>query len=149
MSAPTKLQDMPPKGGYQKIFYARNPARSYFNGYQLIAAYFGVTAAGLYLYYLNSKDNHREEVEMRSARFAIYPLLLAERDREYMKQLRRNREEEETLMADVKGWKVGTWYGEPIYKTKPNDWIEPQFQDFYAHTDYKSFAKRAFLKMMS
>ena len=54
---------------------------------------------------------------MRSARMALFPLLIAERDREFLKQLTRNRDEEEKLMADVPGWKVGTWYGEPVFKT--------------------------------
>lgn len=48
----------------------------------------------------------RQKIEMRSARIALHPLLLAERDREYLKQLRRNRDEEAKLMANVKGWEV-------------------------------------------
>lgn len=43
---------------------------------------------------------------MRSAHHAILPALIAERDREYLKQLRRNRDEEAKLMANVKGWEV-------------------------------------------
>lgn len=43
---------------------------------------------------------------MRSAKMAIYPMLLAERDREYLKQLRRNRDAEAELMRDVPGWEV-------------------------------------------
>lgn len=43
---------------------------------------------------------------MRSARMAIYPMLLAERDWEYLKQLRRNRDAEAELMRDVPGWEV-------------------------------------------
>jgi NADH dehydrogenase (ubiquinone) 1 alpha subcomplex subunit 13 len=44
-------------------------------------------------------------------------MLLAERDRGYIKQLKLNRDAEEDLMKDVEGWEVGTWFGEPIYKT--------------------------------
>lgn len=73
----------------------------------MIAAYFGITAAGLYVYYLTHKEIKRDEIEMRSAKHAIFPLLLAERDREYLKQIRRNRDEEASLMANVEGWKVG------------------------------------------
>lgn len=43
---------------------------------------------------------------MRSGRHAILPMLLAERDREYLKQIRSNRDEESKLMANVEGWKV-------------------------------------------
>ena len=42
--------------------------------------------------------------------------MLAERDREFLKQLRRNRDAEEKLMADVEGWEVGTFYGHKVYK---------------------------------
>lgn len=37
----TKTQDMPPKGGYQKIEFKRIPARKYFSGYQMILGYIG------------------------------------------------------------------------------------------------------------
>lgn len=62
---------------------------------------------GLYIYYLNAKMIRREEIEMRSAQHVLYPVLFAERDREYLKQLRRNRDEEAKLMANVPGWEVG------------------------------------------
>jgi NADH dehydrogenase (ubiquinone) 1 alpha subcomplex subunit 13 len=105
---------------------------------------------GLYAYYLNYKKVLREEIEMRSARMVLFPLLVAERDREFLKQVRKNRDEEERLMANVKGWEVGTWYGEPIYKTLPKDTlIEPMFKEWYVHADYKSMAKRAHLKLWS
>jgi NADH dehydrogenase (ubiquinone) 1 alpha subcomplex subunit 13 len=67
-------------------------------------------------------------VENRSGKLATLPLLMAERDREYLKQLRRNRDEEADLMKNVPGWVVGTWYGEPIFKTKPNDaFLDPSW----------------------
>ncbi len=39
-------------------------------------------------------------------------------------------------MKDVPGWKAGTWFGEPVYKTNPNfdHWVQPTFQEIYAHT---------------
>lgn len=73
----------------------------------MIAGFAGITAFGFVMYYQSMKWVRRNEIEQRSARNAILPLLLAERDREYLKQLRRNRDEEEKLMANVKGWKVG------------------------------------------
>lgn len=116
----------------------------------MIGAYVAITTAGLYVYYLTCKKIKMEEIEMRSAQNVIYPILVAERDREYLKQLRRNRDEEAKLMANVKGWEVGTWYGEPIYKTIPKDTLlTPIFKEFYIHTDYDSLAKRAHLKLWS
>ncbi|XP_053952248.1 NADH dehydrogenase [ubiquinone] 1 alpha subcomplex subunit 13 [Anastrepha obliqua] len=146
----TRKQDMPPPGGYKKIPYLRVPAKSYFTGFQMLGSYAVVTAAGLYVYYLTAKKVQREEIEMRSAKTVIFPLLVAERDREFLKQLRRNRDEEAKLMANVPGWEVGTWYGEPVYKTLPKDTlVTPMFKEFYAHADYKSYAKRAHLKLWS
>lgn len=58
---------------------------------------------------------------MRSSRHALMPLLFAERDREYLKQLKRNRAEEDNLMKNVRGWETGTWFGKNIYKTLPED----------------------------
>lgn len=52
----------------------------------------------------------KHEIEMRSSKMAIYPMLLAERDREYLKQLRRNRDAEAELMRDVPGWEVIQFY---------------------------------------
>lgn len=98
------------------------------------------------MYYLTYKKVHIEELEQRSAGLAILPLLLAERDREFLKQMRRNRDEEADLMKNVEGWKVGTWYGEPIYKTVGEDyWITPKIQEYYIHTSFKDYAKRAHL----
>ncbi|CRL00761.1 CLUMA_CG014016, isoform A [Clunio marinus] len=143
-----RTQDMPPPGGYQKIEFKRIPARKYFTGYQMILGYLGVTAGSAYLYYLNTLEIDREDIEMRSAKLATFPLLLAERDREYLKQLRRNRDEEADLMKNVAGWKVGTWYGEPVFKTLPKDKIiDPHWQDFCAHAPYRIQAHRTFFHM--
>ena len=75
-----------------------------------------------------------QQTEYRSATLALTPLMLAERDREYLKQCRRfnissrnemiiiillktrNRDAEAKLMGNEEGWEVGTWYGHPIYK---------------------------------
>lgn len=109
-----------------------------------------MTAGAAYVYFLNYKAVHKDEIEERSAEFALYPLLLAERDREYLRQLRRNRDEEAKLMANVEGWKVGTWFGEPIYKTKPKDYfVQPYFYEFYAHVSDKDRDKRGEITLWS
>ena len=72
----------------------------------MFAGYVGITAFALYLYSITNKNIRKNEIEMRSAKMAIYPMLLAERDREYLKQLRRNRDAEAELMRDVPGWEV-------------------------------------------
>lgn len=157
----TRTQDLPPPGGYQKIEFKRIPARKYFSGYQMILGYLGkstdilyyissitliilgVSAGSFFLYQINARQVERENIEMRSGRLALYPLLFAERDREFLKQLRRNRDEETKLMKDVPGWVVGTWYGEPVFKTFPKDNVwEPHWVDFCVHADYRTYARR-------
>jgi NADH dehydrogenase (ubiquinone) 1 alpha subcomplex subunit 13 len=108
----------------------------------------GVTAGSAYLYYLNCLQNERETIEMRSGKMALYPLLFAERDREYLKQIRRNRDEEADLMKNVPGWKVGTWYGEPVFKTIPKDTIvDAHWQDFCAHASTKKMTDRSYFHL--
>uniref|UniRef100_A0A7R9CQT0 NADH dehydrogenase [ubiquinone] 1 alpha subcomplex subunit 13 n=1 Tax=Timema poppense TaxID=170557 RepID=A0A7R9CQT0_TIMPO len=66
----------------------------------------------------------------------------------FLKQIRRNREEEAKLMANVPGWEVGTWYGEPIYKTLPTDTlIEPIFHEYFAHAAPSDTEKRLFFRL--
>ncbi|KAK9880231.1 hypothetical protein WA026_010105 [Henosepilachna vigintioctopunctata] len=149
MDSVTKRQEMPPDGGYKTIPFKRVPARQFFSGYALIGGYLGMTAGAAYIYYLNCLQVQKEEIELRSGRIAIEPLLKAERDREYLKQLRRNRDEEAKLMANVEGWKVGTLYGEPIFKTRPDAFIEPKFHEYYMHTDLWSQKLRQYFVWLS
>lgn len=102
-----------------------------------------MTTGAAYLYYLNVVQVNRENLERRAGRLAIHPLLTAERDREYLKQLRRNRDAERELMKNVEGWKVGTYYGEPIYETQPDAFIEPDFHEYYLHSNMWDRLKRA------
>ncbi|KAH7957196.1 hypothetical protein HPB52_015957 [Rhipicephalus sanguineus] len=56
----------------------------------------------------------------------------------YLKQLKKNREEERELMKDVPGWEVGTYYGERLYKTiSPDTHIDPFADEFFAHAEPK------------
>lgn len=119
-----------------------------FTGWPLIGSYLAMTAGAAYLYYLNCKQVQRDELEMRSVEFALTPMLLAERDRNYLKHLRRNREEESKLMANVEGWVTGTWYGEKIYETS-DKLVEPSLHDYYVHTDPKEYRIRAHQSLWS
>lgn len=47
----------------------------------MFAGYVAMTAGAYYLYFLNAKQIHMENIENRSATNVMYPLLLAERDR--------------------------------------------------------------------
>ncbi|KAI5651537.1 GRIM-19 protein domain-containing protein [Phthorimaea operculella] len=145
-----RKQDLPPPGGYKPIPYKRVPAKTFFSGYAMFAGYIGITTGALALFYINQKRIKKNEIEMRSAKMAIYPMLLAERDREYLKQIRRNRDAEAELMKDVPGWEVGTYYGERVYKNIPADTlVEPIFHEYYAHTEPSEWFRRAYLKLRS
>lgn len=41
-------------------------------------------------------------------------------------------------MKNVPGWKVGTLFGDPLYKTIGNNIIDPVSPEYYAHTNPKA-----------
>lgn len=48
-------------------------------------------------------------------------------------------------MQNVKGWKTGTLYGEPIYKTRDeNELIAPGLNEYYAHAPEKTLLDRVY-----
>lgn len=108
-----------------------------------------MTAGAYYLYFQTLKEVNANDLEMKGASLAIYPMLLAEKDREYLKQLRKNREEERDLMKNVEGWKVGTWYGEPIFHaTKEDDPLfKPMYSEYYVHAPFSDFKKRGLFNL--
>ena len=111
-------QDLPPKGGYAPIDFKRIPARVILGGKALIGGFIVYqTAMAYYLLKHRLPQTLARHREAQDFRLALTPLLLAERDRGYIKQLKANRDAEEDLMKDVEGWEVGTWYGEKVYKT--------------------------------
>lgn len=73
----------------------------------MFAGYLAMTFGSAYIFSFTERKIRKQEIEARSSKMAIYPMLLAERDREYLKQLRRNRDAEAELMRDVPGWEVG------------------------------------------
>lgn len=63
----------------------------------------------------------------------------------YLKQVRKNRDEERELMKNDPEWEVGTYYGEPIYITRPEgEFREQEFNEFYAHSWSESISERMF-----
>jgi len=60
-------------------------------------------------------------VRMRNSVVQIFLKSFLHYNYSYLAHLRRNRDEEERLMANVPGWVVGTYYGNPIYKSRPAD----------------------------
>ncbi|XP_011870486.1 PREDICTED: NADH dehydrogenase [ubiquinone] 1 alpha subcomplex subunit 13 [Vollenhovia emeryi] len=138
-----RVQDLPPKGGYGPIQTERVKLRSILGAKSTIGLFVGTSVVGFYLYYLNHKLVRHQEVEKRSARMAIFPALIAERDRSVLKQMRRNRDAEGELMKNVDRWEVGTYYGEPIfYLDNENHYREPLFWEHFAHSDPSKVRER-------
>ncbi|XP_076341585.1 NADH dehydrogenase (ubiquinone) B16.6 subunit [Tachypleus tridentatus] len=138
-------QDMPPKGGYSPIIFERIPVKTYFNGYAMFAGFTALTSFSMYMYCQNFKKRRLLKIERQDVMNALEPVLLAERDRAYLKQLRRNVEEEHELMKNVPGWKVGTYYGEPVFKTVPKDkLVDPILEEYYAHASRKAYDDKAY-----
>ncbi|XP_040566066.1 NADH dehydrogenase [ubiquinone] 1 alpha subcomplex subunit 13 [Lepeophtheirus salmonis] len=132
MSSSKFKQDLPPKGGYAPVAFKRIPARQLVNAPLLFG---GQVALFLIAWPMYAKARRRFEdhkIEMKSAQFALQPMLLAERDRTFLKELRVNRDWEEEVMKDVPGWEVGTWFGEQVYKTS-NKWMDPLWDEYVAY----------------
>merc|ERR1711997_189123 len=75
-------------------------------------------------------STHTEE---RSSQFALEPMMIAERDRLFIKRCKDNRDYEAQLMKDVEGWEVGTYFGVPIYRHEDNPYQNLPYNEFYAH----------------
>ncbi|KAL7294033.1 NADH dehydrogenase [ubiquinone] 1 alpha subcomplex subunit 13 [Trichogramma pretiosum] len=132
----TNPQDMPPKGGYEPLTWKRQKLKTFFTVKKTLGLYVISTIAGSIGYFYAMRDVKREEIEMRSARQAMLPMLIAERDRAFLKQLNINREEERELMKNDPEWEVGTYYREPVYITVDNQFHEPRYQEFMGHAEY-------------
>ncbi|XP_043286503.1 NADH dehydrogenase [ubiquinone] 1 alpha subcomplex subunit 13 [Venturia canescens] len=133
-AAKTGPQDLPPPGGYQTIPTERTRLKSVIGWKTGIAAFVVTNVFGWIVYSIKYRDYKRRQIEMRSARLALIPILWAERDRAFLKQTIKNRDEEADLMKDYPGWEVGTYFGEPIYKTVPEDtFIVPQLNEYAVH----------------
>jgi len=125
-------QDLPPPGGYKPIQYLRIPAKTYFSGVQMFVGYAIFQTFAFYMCYLSVRRAKKLEREERNTRIATMPMMLAEKDRLFLRQLRKNRDDERELMKDVEGWKVGHYWGESIYQTRP----ENEFPPYVSMNDY-------------
>lgn len=131
------VQDLPPPGGFGLISVERTLPRPLIRQSIL----FGI-GVGVSIYGFNHLAEWRKRyrilrIEQQEHYNAVHPFLVAEQERKYLMQLWRLREEERELMKDHPGWKLGTLYGEPIYKTIPKGYIPPvPASEFAAHRPY-------------
>ncbi|CAG7719131.1 unnamed protein product [Allacma fusca] len=140
MATPTVniRQDLPPPGGYQPINYKRIPAKTYMSGRTMFLIYAFVQTSACFIWLRGDRKLTQWKVEARSGNMATIPMLQAEKDRAYLKVIRKNRDLETELMKDVPGWEVGTYYGDKIYWTRPdNEWHDITTNEYFVHA-YKS-----------
>ncbi|CAH8494692.1 unnamed protein product [Schistosoma turkestanicum] len=130
---PTYKQEMPPPGGFAPIDVSRKIPKRYLHGLITLGALYASTYFGFKLLKYQKAERNRIEREDQECRIALTPFIIAEQERLYLKQLRKNREYEENLMGDVAGWKVGHWFDYPVYHNPRGLWCDPSSCEFYAH----------------
>jgi len=119
MASSVVKQELPPKGGYPPIEYARNLPKRGPSGMMMFIGGAAVMAFGFYHVIMGNRKRCELMKEKMNARIGILPLLQAEHDRKCLKALKENEEMEALIMKDVPGWTVG----ESVYNTEK--WITP------------------------
>ncbi|XP_043252347.1 NADH dehydrogenase [ubiquinone] 1 alpha subcomplex subunit 13 [Colletes gigas] len=145
-----EMQDLPPKGGYAPYQIDRIQLRTIVGGRLGLAALYISTAVGAVLYHANCYEYRRNEIEMRSSRLAVEPLLEAERDRALMKRMREIAIEEADLMKDVPEWELGTYFGEPVFLSLPPEkFVKPTRNELNLHSHVKDYSTRFYLRSLT
>ncbi|XP_043598973.1 NADH dehydrogenase [ubiquinone] 1 alpha subcomplex subunit 13 [Bombus pyrosoma] len=137
MSRPkTGPQDLPPEGGYAPFHINRIKLRTFLTGRMGVGLFIVTNVVTFPLYYKNWVSERRKMLETKSRELATVPMLLAEKDRAILKHLKRMRELEADVMKDFPHWEVGTFFGQPIYESLPEDtYVEPLFGECYTYAD--------------
>merc|ERR1712112_284425 len=139
MASKPYTQDLPPKGGFDPIKWARKAPRKTITAYKLWGGWLALNLFG-WPYYIYKehviKNWWREEDD---ARIAVEPFLYAEKDRAYLAHLRKCREEENELMKDVDGWVTGTLWGSPVYHNPRGRFIYPKVEELFVHNTRKQY----------
>ncbi|XP_019615342.1 PREDICTED: NADH dehydrogenase [ubiquinone] 1 alpha subcomplex subunit 13-like [Branchiostoma belcheri] len=107
-------QDLPPKGGYGPIEYARRLPRRGPSGYALFALGIGVAIYGYAKLFATNRRRREDWAEEIEVQVSLLPLHKAEQDRLILRQYRANLEEEAKIMEGVEGWVVG----ESVYQNE-------------------------------
>lgn len=133
-------QDMPPPGGYAAVNVERTFAKPFIRHGVMIVIMGLATLNGFKLLKEWKKRMRVERIEQSEHYIAAEPFLVAEAERKFLRHLRVIREEERELMKDVPGWKVGTLYGEPVFKSLPENVIPPlTVIDYMVHRPINEF----------
>eukprot|EP00094_Tigriopus_californicus_P006109 TCALIF_05883-PA protein Name:"Similar to NDUFA13 NADH dehydrogenase [ubiquinone] 1 alpha subcomplex subunit 13 (Macaca fascicularis)" AED:0.14 eAED:0.14 QI:0/0.66/0.5/1/1/1/4/309/146 len=136
------MADLPPKGGYAPINYNRIPAKTLSKPGLLFLGGLAVNALGIWTYKTKRTVIERKKLEETSVELGLEPLMLAEMDRAYLLQMRRNRDVEAEFTRDWPNWEVGRWFQQPLFYTIPEDEL-PRLSplELFIHADPKTLKK--------
>uniref|UniRef100_A0A915B1L2 NADH dehydrogenase [ubiquinone] 1 alpha subcomplex subunit 13 n=1 Tax=Parascaris univalens TaxID=6257 RepID=A0A915B1L2_PARUN len=134
-------QEMPPTGGYRKFNWNRTFPKMVWRPGVVVGVVFGTSVYGVFQALANKKHLMSEKFEDIDIQSAMEPFLTAERDRYWLRLLKKNRDLENEVMKDVPGWKTGTWYGEPVYFTLGDKWWDPSMDEVFAHSEHHTLMK--------
>lgn len=113
------LQDMAPKGGYGEVPFSRVIRKRGPGGLTLLLGSLAVSAVGWVLVTITNRERRMFRRQMMDARIALYPLFLAEHDRNTLRQMKDFEDAEVEIMKDVPSWRAG----ESVYYT--TRWVKP------------------------
>lgn len=125
-------QDMPPPGGYATINVQRTFPRPMLRHGIWFGISIGLTLNGLHYAREWKKRHSILRAELAEHFIAASPFLYAEQERKFLRHLKVVRERERELMKDHPNWKLGTLYGEPVYKTIPEGELPPIDGNYFA-----------------
>ncbi|KAI6645939.1 hypothetical protein LOD99_13196 [Oopsacas minuta] len=114
-----RVQDMAPKGGYSDIPFARVVRKRGPGGLTLLLGTLIIMSFGWVLVIRTNRERRMFRREMREARIALYPLFLAENDRNTLRGMKNFEDAELEIMKNVPGWRAGE---SVYYNTR---WIKP------------------------
>lgn len=130
---------MPPPGGFGTINVERTLPRTFIKNHWTAAVLLVWTWLGAKYAAKGMLQIGTYKAEITEHYIAVEPFLVAERERRFLQHMRNQRDFERELMKDVPGWKVGTLYGEKIYKTLPQGALPP-----YNHLEFTNFQRRGY-----
>lgn len=126
-------QDMPPPGGFATINIERTLPKPILRQGIWYAIAVGLTFNGYFVIREWKKKQIILRTELAEDYVATCPFLYAEQERRFLRHIKNVRERERELMKDHPNWKLGTLYGEPVFKTVPKDQIPPIDPNYFGN----------------
>ncbi|OAD57413.1 NADH dehydrogenase [ubiquinone] 1 alpha subcomplex subunit 13 [Eufriesea mexicana] len=128
-------QDLPPKNGYPPLDFSRIRVNTFMKGKWALALFIATNVVGMPLYFEGQKILTKRKIAKLSDELAIFPIFLAEMDRNILRYMKKARDIETDVMKNFPKWEVGTYFGSKRYQTLSEDtYVTPPTADFYLFT---------------